>query len=571
MLKKLHFKTMLLLALMLLGASSTWADQVTVSMTTFTTISGNVGGDANISYAAAKGTAATTPAVNSNQIRVYQNGGTFTVSANNGAKINSVTLGSAMTTTVTYSVDGGTASSNQSITAGNTITVSNLDCSTVLFTCKGTTSSARLYVNNLSVTYSPAPKVNVTGVSLNKKSTTLEVGKSETLTASVFPDNATNKTVTWESSDEAIATVANGVVSAVSVGSTTITVTTQDGSYSANCNVTVTAPDYLFYESFDKCSGTGGNDALWSGSIASATMNADNIGWTFNTEKAAYKCGKFGSQSGKGSAQTPALGHAGNLVVSFKAAAWNGSSESTTLNLSVSDGGSLSSTSVTMVKGAWTEYEIVIYGATAETKLKFEGTAAKDARFFLDEVIVYEGLKRSVTSAGYATLCAPYALSFEGLDVAAFKATEVTSGVEFEAVTEVPAGAGVLLKADEGSYMIPVIASASALSDNKFVGVAEDGETINAADGNFYVLRNAASGIGFYHVTATAYNLKKGTAYLSLDNALAKGFIGFGDETAIESVATLPLQGEAYNLQGQKVSAAYKGVVIVNGKKFINK
>lgn len=137
----------------LLTGSTAWAD-TTVEMTTFSSISGYVDGDTNVSYAAAKGGAATNPAVNNGQIRVYQNGGTFTVSANNGCKIKSVTLGSAMGTTVTYSIDSGTASSNQSITANSTITVSDLDCSSVLFTCTGTSSSTRLYVNSLSVTYS---------------------------------------------------------------------------------------------------------------------------------------------------------------------------------------------------------------------------------------------------------------------------------------------------------------------------------------------------------------------------------------------------------------------------------
>lgn len=133
------------------------SDPVTKKMSSFTATSGNVDGDTNISYAAAKGTASTAPAVNSGEIRVYQNGGLFTVSAKNGCTITEVKLGSSMGTTVTYAVDGGTASSNQSITAGNTLTVSNLSCTnSIVFTCKGTTSGTRLYVNYLEVSYIPA-------------------------------------------------------------------------------------------------------------------------------------------------------------------------------------------------------------------------------------------------------------------------------------------------------------------------------------------------------------------------------------------------------------------------------
>ena len=80
----------------------------------------------------------------------------------------------------------------------------------------------------------------VTKVELDKSSLTLGVGKSETLTATITPDNATNKNVTWSSDNTSVATVNNGVVSAVSEGTATITVTTVDGSFTDTCEVTVT-------------------------------------------------------------------------------------------------------------------------------------------------------------------------------------------------------------------------------------------------------------------------------------------------------------------------------------------
>lgn len=83
--------------------------------------------------------------------------------------------------------------------------------------------------------------VKVTGVSLNKTSAELKVGDSTALTATVSPSNATDKSVTWTSSNEAVATVSNGTVKAVSAGTATITVTTNDGSFKATCAVTVTA------------------------------------------------------------------------------------------------------------------------------------------------------------------------------------------------------------------------------------------------------------------------------------------------------------------------------------------
>ena len=83
-------------------------------------------------------------------------------------------------------------------------------------------------------------EVNVTGVTLNKTALTLNIGASETLTATVAPANATNQKVTWKSSDAAVATVdANGKVTAVKAGEATITVTTDDGAKTATCKVTV--------------------------------------------------------------------------------------------------------------------------------------------------------------------------------------------------------------------------------------------------------------------------------------------------------------------------------------------
>ncbi len=123
--------------------------------------------------------------------------------------------------------DVATVDANGKVTAvgeGNTtITVTTEDGSKTA-TCEVTVTAAT---------------VPVTGVTLNKTSTSLYVGDTETLTATVAPDNATNKNVTWSTSDANVATVENGVVTAVSAGTATITVTTEDGAKTATCTVTV--------------------------------------------------------------------------------------------------------------------------------------------------------------------------------------------------------------------------------------------------------------------------------------------------------------------------------------------
>ncbi|MBR1445186.1 MAG: Ig domain-containing protein [Firmicutes bacterium] len=82
--------------------------------------------------------------------------------------------------------------------------------------------------------------VAVTGIELNKASTEIKVGENETLTATVSPEDATDKTVTWESSNTSVATVdENGKVTAVAAGTANITATA--GDKTATCAVTVKA------------------------------------------------------------------------------------------------------------------------------------------------------------------------------------------------------------------------------------------------------------------------------------------------------------------------------------------
>ena len=97
-------------------------------------------------------------------------------------------------------------------------------------------------LKNVPVNPNPADSdpVSVSGVSLDKTNISLVVGSTANLSATVAPDNATNKAVTWSSSDTTKATVSNGVVIAVAEGTATIKVTTADGGKTASCTVTIT-------------------------------------------------------------------------------------------------------------------------------------------------------------------------------------------------------------------------------------------------------------------------------------------------------------------------------------------
>ena len=133
-------------------------------------------------------------------------------------------------------------------------------------------------------------EIPVSNVQISQSTVELTVGESTTLAATVKPDNATNKAVVWSSSNEAVATVKDGVVKAVKAGSATITVKTEDGGKTATCSVTVNEKVYPVESvSLDKTSLTltEGDEATLS-----ATMKPDNatnkaVVWSSSNEAVA--------------------------------------------------------------------------------------------------------------------------------------------------------------------------------------------------------------------------------------------------------------------------------------------
>lgn len=133
-------------------------------------------------------------------------------------------------------------------------------------------------------------KLDVTGVSLNKTSLTLDIGATETLTAKITPDNATIKTVTWKTSNDKVATVnQNGKITAIGSGKANITVTTSDGNKIATCAVTVNNPTIKFNN--DKATVYVGDEYSISYTLKPANLN---ITWVSSkTSIGTVSAGKF--------------------------------------------------------------------------------------------------------------------------------------------------------------------------------------------------------------------------------------------------------------------------------------
>lgn len=126
--------------------------------------------------------------------------------------------------------------------------------------------------------------VSVTSVTLNQSSVNLKEGGTCQLSASVYPTNATNRNVTWSSSNTAVATVSGGLVSAKSAGTATITCRAADGSGKyATCRVTVEAATvYVSAITLNKTSATlyAGETTQLNATVSPSTATSKSVSWT---------------------------------------------------------------------------------------------------------------------------------------------------------------------------------------------------------------------------------------------------------------------------------------------------
>jgi len=496
--------------------------------------------------------------------------------------------------TLSYSVDGGTSytyligTSSTGVPFNNAawngsytqayvdVTKSPLDivcgASDVIIRIKGTENS--LYCRSYTLTYTTGTITPVSNVSLDKSSATITCGGTETLTPTVLPVDASNKLVTWTSSNALVASVEDGVVTANALGTATITATTVDQEFTASCEVTVTEDasrpvltGVLLEEDF--------SDDYWS---------LKNRGWQCSEHGDISVGGggyKLGDSSSGGSLVTPALSaEAGTALLTFKVGGYKPGEQAIYLS---GTNCTLSPTSFTDLSTTLESKEVTVTFTGANPKITFE-TRGTAYRAIVDDIVVtMSGNTVDVTlnASGFASYYSRYALdltpttSLTAYTVKAIGGTAIKlTKINGKVAARTPF---ILYNPDAPSTTvnIPVIADddsgIAAVTDNALVGTTSP-TYVEAASGytNF-----GLSGSKFVGMNDGVVRANK--AYLPVSNEVlgtaAHAFdIVITDPTAISTVAAdSPAAGACYTLSGLRVANPTRGLYIVNGRKVIVK
>ena len=230
------------------------------------------------------------------------------------------------------------ASSNASVARVNSGTVTALKEGTATITASagGKSSTCTVKVST--------KVVSVTSITLDKTSLSMKVGETETITATVNPDNATDKTVTWGSSDVSVATVADGIVTAKSPG--TVTVTAKSGIYTTDCNVTVTVDIESLSLDKTNLSLSIGETAQLTATVKPDNATDKNVSWTSSDESIAkVDNGKVTAvKSGKATITAKCGGKIAECAVTVTVPTGSVTLDKTTLSLAVGETAQLTAT-----------------------------------------------------------------------------------------------------------------------------------------------------------------------------------------------------------------------------------
>lgn len=308
----------------------------------------------------------------------------------------------------------------------------------------------------------------------------------------------------------------------------------------------------LFYESFDKNDGMGGNDGKWSGNIATSSINYDVTGWTCTSASGANKCAKFGTGSKKGTATTPALtGLEGDAILTFKAAPWD--DEGGKMSVTISDG-TIETSEFELINNTFTEYSVKISGG-ATSKITF---TSENKRFFLDEVKVVAIVKEPIiVKEPTATL------GFTAAEINERPWLAANDIVLTEEVTEVKDASCVKLNCEEGAQIEYTLVSAETGSST--ATVESGAEIVGLIKGEVYELTVCAVK-GGYKSASRQYTFTITGSTSSVSSMSSEGVKVFAAEGGVEVVADEATDVAVYTAAGQLVRQARvaEGSTLVN-------
>lgn len=149
---------------------------------------------------------------------------------------------------------------------------------------------------------------------------------------------------------------------------------------------------YIFYESFDKCNGKGGNDGNFS-ATTSGTVSYDNTGWSSTSSRSAYQCAQYGSSMIAGNVTTPEITINGECTLQFKAAPY--ANEANNIYIEIKEGNaSISKNSFVLKSNTWSAYKTEITG-NGPVKIRFY---VNSGRFYLDKVCLSNGSATGISN-----------------------------------------------------------------------------------------------------------------------------------------------------------------------------
>ena len=421
--------------------------------------------------------------------------------------------------------------------------------------------------------------INSTGITNTNKFVSTAAG-TLTATVKVTATSAAvdGATVTWSSSNTSVATVgeSTGVVTLVGEGATTITASYagKSGEYKSSyaeyvLNVTDEDPNMITLWSED-FSGFDADDVPSGGTYGYVCVNGSSDTKIYEANMAGGTSPELlvNKNGGTFSATIPLENITGNLKLKFKSNAYAVTVSTSTDGISISGDASFSAAG---------EHTVTFTGVTTSmtsVEIKF---AAGSSNVRIDDIVL-KGSKIvpvTVTAAGLATFASDYKLDFTNVpDLEAYIAKEAAGVITLEQVNKVAAGTGVLLRALNSAtdFVVPVItADADDATGNKFVR-GNNAAVATSEGGNYnWILSKKGEVIGFYH--ANGNTVASNRAYLQTTTASARILLDFDDVdvTAIENVEVQKVDGQYFNLAGQRVANPTKGLYIVNGKKVVIK